>query len=54
MSFSNLNVAWNGVRVVLRGSFSFNDIKEIVGLAGIDITGLAHLVQRAGGGASKG
>ena len=54
MNFSSLNVAWNGVRVVLQENFSFNDIKEIVGLAGTDITGLAHLVQRAGGGAAKG
>jgi len=54
MSFSSLNMAWNGVRFVLRENFSFNHIKEIVGLAGTDITGLAHLVQRAGGGATKG
>ncbi len=54
MSFSSLNVAWNGVRFVLREDFSFNHIKEIVGLAGTDITGLTHLVQRAGGGATKG
>lgn len=54
MSASSLNIAWNGFRVVLREDFSFNDIKEMVALAGLDITGLAHLVQRAVGGASKG
>lgn len=41
-----LNQAW--------AAFSFYDIKEIVGLAGIDVTRLARLEQRPGGGASKG
>ena len=54
MSPSSLNIAWNGFRVVLQDNFSFNAIKEIVGLAGFDITGLAHLVQKSNGGASKG
>ena len=51
---TTLNQAWGALRVVLRDAFSFYDIKEIVGLAGIDVTNLALLVQRAGGGASKG
>ena len=51
---TTLNQAWGAVRSVLRDAFTFYDIKEIVGLAGIDVTHLAPLVQRAGGGASKG
>ena len=51
---STLNQAWGVLRAVLREVFSFYDIKEIAGLAGIDMTRLAGLVQRAGGGASKG
>ena len=51
---TTLNQAWGALRAELRDAFSFYDIKEIVGLAGIDMTRLAGLVQRAGGGASKG
>ena len=51
---TTLNQAWGALRIVLRDAFSFYDIKEIVALAGLDVTRLAHLVQRAGGGASKG
>lgn len=54
MNTQGLSIAWNGFRVVLRQNFSFNDIKEITGLAGIDLTKLSHLVQRAGGVATKG
>lgn len=50
----NLDRAWNGIRVVLREEFSFYDIKELVGLAGVEVTRLAHLVQRRGGGSTKG
>ena len=46
--------AWNALRTALQGSFSFYDIREIVGLAGLDLTRIAHLEQKAGGGASKG
>ena len=49
-----LNKAWAGFRVVLPDVFTFGDIKEIVALGGIDVTRLSHLVQRAGGGASRG
>ena len=49
-----LNQAWGALRAVLPDAFTFYEIKEIAGLAGIDVTNLAHLVQRAGGGASKG
>ena len=48
------NQAWNALRVTLRSNFSFNDIKEIVGLAGFDLTIIAHLEQKAKGGASLG
>ena len=51
---ATLNQAWNALRVVLRETFSFYDIKDIVALAGVDATRLARLEQRAGGGASKG
>ena len=51
---TTLNQAWGALRVVLRDAFSFYEIKDIAGLAGIDVTQLASLVQRAGGGASKG
>ena len=50
----NIDMAWNGIRVVLREEFSFYDIKELVGLAGVEVARLAHLVQRRGGGTSKG
>jgi len=49
-----INQAWTAIRVVLQSEFSFYEIKELVGLAGMDLTELAHLVQKAGGGASKG
>ena len=51
---TTLNQAWAALRVVLRSDFTFYDIKNIVGLARLDVTRLAPLVQRAGGGASKG
>ena len=51
---TTLNQAWGALRVELPDVFSFYEIKEIVGLAGIDTTRLAGLVQRARGGASKG
>ncbi len=45
--------AWPAVRACLQ-DFSFYDIKEIAGLSGLDVTTLAHLVQKSQGGASKG
>ena len=35
-------------------SFTFHQIKQIAGLAGLDVTRSSHLEQRHGGGASKG
>lgn len=46
-------VAWPAVRACLE-EFRFDDIKGIVGLAGIDLTAVAHLVQKEEGGATKG
>ena len=51
---ASLNQAWGALRVVLKDAFSSYEIKDLVGLAGIDVTRLARLEQRAGGGASKG
>jgi hypothetical protein len=45
--------AWPAIRACLQ-AFSFYEIKEIVGLAGFDLTELADLVQKSGGGATKG
>ena len=51
---TSLNRAWGALRVSLKDTFSFYDIKDLVALAGIDVTRLASLEQKAGGGASKG
>ena len=45
--------AWPAVRACLQ-EFSFYEIKEIAGLSGLDVTTLAHLVQKPQRGASKG
>ena len=50
MEFSQ---AWNPLRSVLQNSFSFYEIKEIVGLAGLDLTTIAHLEQEPRGNTSK-
>ena len=49
-----LNQAWGALPVGLREAFSLYEIKDLAGLVGIDVTRLARLEQRAGGGASKG
>jgi hypothetical protein len=49
-----MNQAWNGLRATLKKDFSFYEIKEILGLAGFDLAAIAHLEQKAVGGASKG
>lgn len=51
---AKLNQAWNALRATLQNNFSFYEIKEIVGLAGFDITLISYLEQKSGGGASKG
>lgn len=50
---NSLLQAWPAIRTSLQAS-RFYDIKEIVGLAGLDITALAHLEQKPEKGASKG
>ena len=51
---TTLNQAWGALRVVLKDAFTFYEIKDLAGLAGIDVTRFSSLVQRPGGGASKG
>ncbi len=51
---STLIKAWGAIRASLEKS-NFNDIKTIVGLGGINLGALAHLVQKSGSeGATKG
>jgi hypothetical protein len=50
----SLSHAWSAIRAVLQHELTFYDIKEVVGLGGLDLSLLSNLVQRAGGGASKG
>ena len=50
---TKLNQAWSALAAVLKEAYSFYGIKEVMGLAGLDVTRLAHLVQRSGG-ATKG
>lgn len=50
---TSLLQAWPAIRASLQIS-RFDDIKEIVGLAGLDITAFAHLVQKPEKGATKG
>ncbi|WP_343878734.1 hypothetical protein, partial [Cupriavidus pauculus] len=49
-----ITAAWGAVRASLQGEY-FNDIKTIVGLAGLDLTAIGSVQQKQGeGGASKG
>lgn len=45
--------AWPAIRACLQ-ELHFYDIKEVAGLAGLDVTALSHLDQKQQGGASKG
>ena len=47
------SIPWGPIRSLLRTEFSFGKIKEIVGYTGVDMTRMAHLEQRARGGATK-
>ena len=40
---STINTAWNAVSVILLENFSFNVIKSVVGLAGLDKKKIVHL-----------
>ena len=51
---AKLNQAWGAIRVALQCAFTFYEIKNLAGLAGLDVTLFASLVQRSEGGASKG
>ena len=51
---SNVNSAWGAVRAVLKNTFTFYVIKDIVGLAGFDPTKISRLEQRSGSSVSKG
>jgi hypothetical protein len=45
--------SWPPLRACIQ-DFTFSDIKEIVGLAGVDLAALAHLDQKPDKGATKG
>lgn len=49
----NTMITWNPLRSLLQQNFNFGEIKDIVGLAGMDLTKLAHLQQTQNGGTSK-
>ena len=40
---STISTAWNAVSVILLENFTFNIIKSVVGLAGLDKSKIAHL-----------
>lgn len=46
-------ISWGPIRSLLTKHFSFGNIKEIVGYAGIDMSQLSRLEQKSQGGASK-
>jgi hypothetical protein len=50
---SSFALSWPPVRACVQ-EFTFSDIKEIVGLAGVDLAELAHLDQKPDKGATKG
>jgi hypothetical protein len=45
---------WGSLRGLVRDTFSFAQIKDVVGASGLPIHTLAHLQQKFSGGASKG
>ena len=47
---SKINLAWGATSAILKTKFTFDNIKEIVNLAGFDYSQISHLVQ---GSASK-
>ncbi len=50
---TDIGITWGPIRSVLE-RLSFSTIKDVVGLAGVDLRKLAHLDQKFSGGASKG
>lgn len=49
-----LGDSWGSIRGVVREHFSFAEIKDLTGAAGLPIHELAHIQQKYSGGASKG
>ncbi|MCV9915010.1 hypothetical protein OIV57_23030 [Burkholderia pseudomallei] len=49
---ATIEVAWGTVRASL-GQLSFSDIRDVAGLAGVDVTELSHLQQKSGNGVTK-
>lgn len=46
--------AWSALRAILENNFRFNDIKQIVGLGGLDLTHLMQFESKPNGGSSRG
>lgn len=46
--------SWGVIRDLLRNNFSFAEIKDVIGAAGLPVHKLSHLKQKFRGGASKG
>jgi hypothetical protein len=53
-STTELNIVWGPLRAILENNFTFANIKEVCGLAGLDLTTLSYLQQKQGSGTSKG
>ena len=52
-SDETIEIIWGSIRSLLVTEFTFGEIKEITGLAGLDLTKISHLQQMLRGGASK-
>jgi len=48
------SIAWSVIRNTLRDNFSFADIKDIAGKAGLPVYSIGHITQKYSGGSSKG
>jgi len=53
MNASRIGEAWSSLRGILRKEFTFGDIKDLVGRAGLEVEKLAHLSQGGHRSASK-
>ncbi len=49
----NIRIIWGPIRSLLGKEFSFGEIKDIAGLAGLDLTKISTLQQTPSGGATK-
>lgn len=52
-SGEGIEIIWGPIRSLLVNEFTFGEIKEIAGLAGLDLTRISHFQQMLRGGASK-